>query len=145
MSTSADGGRVTGGLRPVRSLVRVGALVVVLSTVLPLRGLAASLSTTTRTLGDGSAAVSRCDTDGMKVLLNFGTAVGTTSSFVSATVSQISSVCAGATLAASVNNGATSSSGTGTVPAGGGTLTVMFAGAVLATDAAQSDLAVAGP
>ena len=145
MSTSADGGRVTGGLRPARSLVRVGAFVVVVSSLLPLHGLAASLSATTRTLGDGSASVSRCDTGGMKVVPNFGTVAGQTTSFVSATVSSIDAACAAAALSVTVSNGTANATGSGTVAAGGGTMTVTLAAPVLATDSVESDLAIAGP
>jgi hypothetical protein len=145
MSTSADGGQVTGGPRPARFLARLGALVVVPVVVLSMHGLASSLSTVTHTLGDGGADVSRCDTDGMKVVLNFGTVTGQTTSFVSAAVTQISSVCATGVLSVNVNNGTTNSSGSATVPAGGGSVTVTLAGPVVATDSVQSDLAITGP
>jgi hypothetical protein len=140
MSISADGGQVTGGPRPARSRARLGAaLVVAAAVVVPVYGLASSLNMTNRTLGDGSATVTSCDTDGVKVTPNI-----TGTNVVSATIAGIASSCTNATLSVTVNNGLTNASGTGTVPTSG-TMTVTLATAVAATDGMQSDLSISGP
>ena len=139
MTDSADGGRVTGGPRPARSAVRLGVVAVAVATFGSVYGLASSLSMTTRTLGQGSAGVTRCEPDGVKVTTNI---TGTT--VVSATISAIASACANATLSVTGNNGLTSSTGSGLVPAGG-TMTVTLATPVAARDAMESDLSITGP
>jgi hypothetical protein len=64
---------------------------------------------------------------------------------ISVTVGGIASGCATGTLSATVDNGTSSSSGTGTVPAGGGSMTVTLSAAVPAKDGEEIDVAITGP
>jgi hypothetical protein len=61
------------------------------------------------------------------------------------TVAGLSSACGGATLTAALDNLTASSSGTGTVPAGGGSMTVTLASAVAAKDVERIDVSITGP
>jgi hypothetical protein len=103
-------------------------------------GNAASLSTGSKSLGAQGAAVPKCDTDGFTLVQNL-----TASNVVNVTVGGIAAACATATMSLTVNNGLTNSSGSATVPAGGGSLTITLALPVLVTDAEQIDVSVVGP
>ena len=116
----------------------VVALAIGLMVAVP--GFAAGLTWATRSLGTNVAAVSRCDTDGVTVIQNLSGA-----NVVSVAVSAIAAACATGTLSATVDNVTTSSSGTGTVPAGGGSMTVALAAAVPAKDVEEIDVAITGP
>ncbi len=96
--------------------------------------LAATLGSTSRSLGAGGAAVARCDTDGIATRPNLS---GTT--VVSVTVSGIAGECGGFTLKATVTGG-TSSGGSATVPGGGGSVTVTLATAVAVVQSMRFDL-----
>src|SRR2546423_6914843 len=102
-----------------RRLLRTGlgafATTVAVAVVSLTVGNAASLSTGSKSLGSQGVAVPRCDADGYTIVQNL-----TASNVVSVTVSGIASACATATMAATVNNGLTNSSGSTAVPAGGG-------------------------
>ena len=63
----------------------------------------------------------------------------------SVTVSALPPACGGATIQAAVNNGVSASSGSATVPLGGGSVTVAFAVAVAATTGEQLDVVMIGP
>lgn len=118
----------------------MGAAVVGTAALLATLGFASSLPTATKKLGASSAAVARCDTDGVTILQNLsGTNVA------SVTVGSIASSCGGATLSLTFNNGTTSSSGSGAVPAGGGSMTVTLAAAVALKDSGRIDVAISGP
>jgi hypothetical protein len=103
-------------------------------------GLATSMSSSTDTLASNNVAVGRCETDGITVLQNLSGG-----NIVSVTLGQIASACGNGSLNASVNNGLTSSTGSGTVPAGGGSLTVTFGTPVAPRDAVEFDVAISGP
>ena len=98
--------------------------------------LAASMSDSSRTLAAGNATVARCDTDGVKTVY-----VLTTTNVTSVTVSNISSGCAGATMKITINNQVTTSSGTGTVPAGGGSLTITVT-SIAVTQVMENEISV---
>jgi hypothetical protein len=120
----------------------IAGAVAILATVLALAGpgLASGMSWSTKSLGTNGVAVGRCDTDGFGVIQNLsGTNV------ISVTVSGISSVCGGGTLSVAVDNATTSSTGTATVPAGGGTVTVALGASVPAKDVEEIDAAISGP
>jgi hypothetical protein len=124
--------RLRWALRAAATLAVVGSIVV--------PGLADSTSWASRSLGANTAAVARCDSDGVGVLQNLSGA-----NVVSVTVSGIASGCAGGTLSVAVDNATTSSSGTATVPGGGGTMTVALSASVPAKDVEEVDVAVSGP
>lgn len=102
--------------------------------------LAASLSLGANTLGAATASTPRCTTAGLGVLQ-----VLSGSNVVSVTVSSLPSGCGGATLQATLNNGTTSSSGSATVPAGGGSVTVTLASAIALGQVDEIDLVLTGP
>lgn len=103
-------------------------------------GAAASLSFATSGLGAARQSVPRCTNGALTVLQNLSG-----SNVVSVTVSGLPSACGGATLQAAVNNGSASSSGSASVPAGGGSVTVTLASAVGAATSDQVDFVVIGP
>jgi hypothetical protein len=113
---------------------------VALSAALALPGFASGLSWSSKTLGGSGATVSKCDSDGVSVIQNLSGA-----NVVSVTVSGIAAACATGALSVTVDNATTSSSGTGTVPAGGGSMTVALTVAVPAKDAEEIDVAITGP
>ena len=123
-----------------RSVRRAGAGAALTSILFLVAGHAASLSATTPTLATAGVALARCDTDGFTVIPNL-----TTINVTSVTVGQIAAACAGGVLAATVNNGIINSSGSGTVPGGGGSLTVTLGVPVPAKDSEQIDVAITGP
>ena len=101
---------------------------------------AASLSLASASVGAGTATTGRCTNAGLTVLQNLsGTNVA------SVTVGAIPAGCAGATLLVSVTAGATTGSGSATVPAGGGSVTVAIAGTPAVTASELTDLVLIGP
>ena len=64
---------------------------------------------------------------------------------VSVTVGNLPSTCGGATLQAAVSNGSTSSTGSATVPSGGGSVVVTLGAAVALAAADETDLVLTGP
>lgn len=103
-------------------------------------GLAAGLNSGSGGLGTSQASVARCDTDGVSILQNLS---GTNVSSV--TVGSIASACGLAAISVNMNNGAANSSGSGTVPAGGGSVTITLASAVAVDDSGQIDVVISGP
>ena len=101
---------------------------------------AESLAFDGRTLGMDTESVPRCTSAGLGVIQNLS---GTT--VVSVTVSNLPSACGGASLQVTVNNQVTSSGGSTTVPAGGGSVTVTLGVAVAITAVEQVDLVLTGP
>jgi hypothetical protein len=103
-------------------------------------GHAASLGTSSPSLGSGRATVGSCDSGGVGIVQNLSG-----SNVVSVTVSQIDAGCATASISVTVDNGSANSSGSGTVPAGGGSVTVTLGSAVAAKDGEEIDVSVNGP
>ncbi|MBI3750519.1 MAG: hypothetical protein HY263_02525 [Chloroflexi bacterium] len=101
---------------------------------------AASLSASTGTLGAARVATPRCTAAGLSVLQNLSS--GTV---VSVTVANLPSACGNATLQVTVNNGAANASGSGTVPAAGGSVTITLGSAPAVAAAEQTDLVIIGP
>jgi hypothetical protein len=114
------------------------ALAICLMVVVP--GFASGLTWATKTLGANGATVSRCDSDGVTAIQNLSGA-----NVASVTVGGIAAGCASGTLTVTVDNATTSSSGTGTVPGGGGSMTVALSAAVPAKDVDEIDVAITGP
>lgn len=103
-------------------------------------GLAASLTLATTSLATTSVATPRCTNAALLVTPNLSGA-----NVVSVTVSSLPAACGNATIQAAVNNGVASSSGSATVPAGGGSVTVTLTTAVAETVGQEIDVVVAGP
>jgi hypothetical protein len=101
---------------------------------------AASLAATSQSLGMASIGTPRCTAAGLGVIQNLSAAT-----VISVTVSSLPSGCGNATLQVTVNNLITSSSGSATVPSGGGSVTVTLATAVAITAAEEIDLVLTGP
>ena len=102
--------------------------------------LAAGLGSGTHTLGANLAAVAPCDPDGFSVRQTLSG-----SSVSSITVSGIASACATGTLSVTLNNGATFTTASGTVPAGGGSMTLSLSPTVAITDHHTADVTITGP
>jgi hypothetical protein len=116
------------------------ALAAVLITSGVVVGAAASLGLASGTLGAARTATPRCTAAGLSVAQNLsGTSVA------SVTVGTLPSGCGGATMQVTVNNGATNSSGSAAVPAGGGSVTVTLTAPVAVTAWGQTDLVLVGP
>ncbi|MBI5158436.1 MAG: hypothetical protein HZA58_10585 [Acidimicrobiia bacterium] len=111
-------------------------IAIAMTAALASPALAATLGSTSRSLGAGAAAVTRCDSDGLATRPNLS---GTT--VVSVTVSGIASECEDLIVRATVTGG-TSSSGSTVIPSGGGTLTVTLAAAVGVVESMRIDLTV---
>lgn len=103
-------------------------------------GAAASLTLSSGSLGAAALSVPRCSSVGLLVSQNVS--AGTV---ISVTVGAIPAACAGAQLQVGVHNGALSGTGSATVPAGGGSLTVTLGTAVAVTTIEQTDLLLVGP
>lgn len=101
---------------------------------------AASLSFAPGGVAAGFVGVDPCTTAGLSVLPNLSGP-----NIVSVTVGGLPAACGTATLRLTVNNGLTSSGGTATVPAGGGSVTVTLAVATVTATRVQTDLVLVGP
>jgi hypothetical protein len=103
-------------------------------------GAAASLALSTASIGASSLTVPRCTSAGIGVIENLSG-----SNVVSVTISNLPGSCGAATAQVTVSNGSANSSGTGTVPGGGGSLTVALGVSVAATTNHRVDLVLTGP
>lgn len=103
-------------------------------------GFASSLPSSSGTLGAGNATVPKCQTSAITV-----TQTLSGSNVVSVTVAGISSTCGNGTLTAAVDNLTSASSGSATIPAGGGSVTATLASAVAAKDVERIDVSILGP
>lgn len=119
-----------------KMIAAVVAAGLVVSAWLILPGLAASMTDASQTEGAGNTAVARCDTDGVTTVYGLNS-----TNVTSVVVSNVASGCAGLTMKATINNQATTSSGTAVVPAGGGTVTVGVTSIAL-TQAMQTEIQV---
>ena len=119
---------------------RVGLLAFAVPAILAGVAAAASLTLPAGTLGAASVTMPRCTTAGLSVIQNLS---GTT--VASVTVGNIPAACGGAVLQATVNNGTTVGSGSATVAAGGGSLTITLGTAPAVTASELTDLVVTGP
>jgi hypothetical protein len=101
---------------------------------------ATSVGVSVRSLGAAGVSTPRCTSSAVNILPNLSG-----SNFISVTVSGLPSSCGGATVQVAINNGTTSSTGAGTVPSGGGSVTVALAATVNATTVAETDILLSGP
>ena len=120
--------------------VRTVAVVAIVSLAGLSVGFTASLGYGSRSLGTARVSTPRCTSSALTVLNNLSGA-----NVASVTVSSLPAACGGATVQVAYNNGATSSTGSGTVPAGGGSVTISLTAAVAATVSAQTDVLLTGP
>jgi hypothetical protein len=118
----------------------VAALVAVAAGGAVRIGLADSLNLGSESLGASGVSAPRCTTGALTIL-----PVLSGSNVASITVATLPSACGGATLQASVNNGSASATGSATVPAGGGSVTVPISGRPALTVAIQTDIVLVGP
>ena len=121
-------------------LRRVAAGIALATIVGASVAVAAGLTWSAESLGADDVAVGRCTTAGLSVLPTLSG-----SSIASVTVSALPAGCGNASLKLTVNNGAANSSGTATVPAGGGNVTVTLVATVAVTTQVQTDLLLTGP
>ena len=105
--------------------------------------LAASLGLSSDSAGTGDVTVPRCVTTGIDVRETINTT--SPGSITGATISNLDSGCAGATLAVTANNGTSTSSTSATIPSGGGTVTVTFSPTLSYVSNAEIDAVVTGP
>jgi hypothetical protein len=103
-------------------------------------GSAAALSATSRSLGAVTATVPRCTTAGLTVLNNLST-----NTIVSVAVSGLPVTCGGAVLRATVTDGTVIGSGSVTVPAGGGAVTVTLSSSPALLAIGRTDIVLTGP
>jgi hypothetical protein len=105
-----------------------------------LIGAAASLGLSSTTLGAATTSAPRCTAAALSVIQNLS--AGTV---VSVTVGNLPAGCGGATLQVTVNNGIANGSGSATVAAGGGSLTVTLGSAPAVRVADEIDIVLVGP
>jgi len=103
-------------------------------------GSAMSLDQTVASLGARSTSVTRCGSAALTAVPNLSG-----SSTVSVTVGNLPSACGGATIQVALNNGSAVSTGSSTVPGGGGSVTVNLAGSVAITTNQQIEVLLTGP
>ncbi len=102
---------------------------------------AASLALSPHGLGATKVNVGRCTTGAVGVTHNLSA-----SNVASVTLSGVPAECGGATVQVTVRNGSSSfSSGSGTIPGAGGSVTVTLSSAVAASTSMQTDLVMLGP
>jgi hypothetical protein len=121
-------------------MVRRLAVLAFLTVSSAVLGAASSLGLASDGVGATTVATGRCTTAGLAVLQTL-----TATSVTSVSVGVLPAACAGGVLRVAVNNGATSSEGTATIPGGGGTVSVTLAVPVAVTLAEQTDVVVSGP
>jgi hypothetical protein len=102
---------------------------------------AAPVSSSASNLAAARVAVSRCSTGGMQVI----EVVSNTATITAVTVNGIDPACAGGVLNLTVNSGAATTSGSATVPSGGGSLTITLSTPPALAAGAEVDLVVVGP
>ena len=104
------------------------------------RSRAAAVTWSPNALGMAWSAASRCTSAGLSVTQNL-----TSGTVTSVTVGGLPSACGLATLQVTINNGSTTGSGSATVPAAGGSVTVTLGAAPAVTAAEETDLVLTGP
>jgi len=123
-----------------RAVVRLLATLLLVVAGSAVVGRASSLGGSSNTLGAAVAATPRCGTAGISMVEVGGANISSLS------LGNIPATCAGATLTATLNNnGGTTRTVTGTVPAGGGTMSLTITPTVPLTVAAQVDIVMTGP
>lgn len=103
-------------------------------------GHAASASFSGASLAVGAVSISRCTAAGLTVVQNLSGA-----NVVSVTVGSVPAACGNATLLVTVASGANTGSGSATVPAAGGSVTVSLGTTIAAAASERIDLLMTGP
>lgn len=127
-------------MRMIGDLGRSAALVVVLILGSATVARAAAVTWSPNALGMAWTVALRCTSAGLTVTQNLASGTVT-----SVTVGGLPSACGLATLQVTVNNGSTTGSGSATVPAAGGSVTVTLSAAPAVTAAEETDLVLTGP
>lgn len=103
-------------------------------------GAAASLAFSGGSLGFAGVSTPRCTSAALSV-----TPVLTASTISSVTVAGLPAACGGAALSVTADNGVSSSSGSTTVPGGGGAVSVSLTGTASLIASVRIDLVLVGP
>jgi hypothetical protein len=123
-----------------KPIVLLGAIALVAASWTIGSAFATNLSTGTASLSGNGATIARCDTDGIAtVLVNAATPPYNATAV---TLSGIASTCGSEVLNVTVNNGLVTSTGTTTVPAGGGVVTVTLGTSIAVRDAMQTEVSL---
>ena len=120
-----------------RGTKAIGAACIVAASWFVGPALASNLAHTSTTLTGGNAAITACDSDGVATIFTLSG-----SNVASVTVSGISSGCGNAALSVAVDNGTASSTGTASVPVGGGSVVVTLASSVAMSDSMKTAIVV---
>jgi hypothetical protein len=125
-----------------RALVRILATIVVVVAGTAMVGRAASLGSSSDTIGAGNVPTPRCTSTAVTVVETV-----TTTYVTGLTLSNIPSTCAGGTIMVTVAEGAaTYSPASQTVASGGGTVTMTVpSGDIPVTAVAEVDIVIEGP
>jgi len=110
--------------------------VALLTLLAVVTGFATSLTAGSAGVGAGNAAAARCDTSGVTTVYTL-----TTTNVTGVTVSNIDAACAGKSIKVTLDNKLTTSSGSGTVPAGGGSMSITVT-AIAVTQIMQDEISV---
>lgn len=127
-------------MRRAPPLVQLLGLVLAVAGSGAVAARAASVGWSPAGVGMALVATPRCTSAGLLVTQNLS--AGTV---VSVTVASLPSACGNATLQVTVNNGSATGSGSATVPAAGGSVTVTLGSAPAVTASEQTDLVLLGP
>jgi hypothetical protein len=122
-----------------RAVVRIALLAVSLTVAAVVAGYAAAIDLQS-SLGSGSASVERCTSAALGV---HGDLTG--NDVASVTVSSVPASCGNATIQVAVDNGTAHASGSSTVPAGGGSVTVSLGTPVTMGTNVEIDVLLLGP
>jgi len=126
-------------MRKPRVLIRLLATLLVVVAGSAVVGRAANLGGTSHTIGAGTASIVPCATVGITMTETGGATI------TSITLTNIPAACGGAALVATFNNNAAATStASGTVPAGGGSMTLTLSASIALTDASQVDIVMTG-
>jgi len=122
------------------SSIRSVAVAALLTALGATTAFSASLAFGGGSLGMASTNTPRCTSAGLGLIQNLSG-----SNVISVTVNSLPSACGNATLQVTLNNLTTSSGGSATVPAAGGSVTVTLAAAVAMAATEEIDLVLTGP
>jgi hypothetical protein len=123
-----------------RTVAAAATATVVAVAAFSVTAYAASLSLGSDSLGGGKSNVATCGSN-----VSVTQVLNGSNQLSGVVVGSIPAACGGATLAVTVNNGTTNSSGTAAIPGGGGSVTVTLGSALTFKDAYETDVTITGP